>query len=155
LGPTDDFKDVAQDVQYQYMGDQHLFSVTATRIHERQTLNAAYAAGVASEGATGAGQVDNDLTTMRATATYYYKRRLGGSFSYFSTTGSTDSIIAPDGPDTKGWIAELNYMPWLNTKFSVQYTNYSKFNGLSDNIDGAGRKASDNNTFYILAWLSY
>ena len=154
-GPTDDFKDVAQDVQYQYMGDQHLFSVTATRIHEKQTLNAAYAEGVASEGATGAGQIDNDLTTLRATGTYYYKRKIGGSFSYFSTTGSTDSIIAPDGPDTKGWIAELSYMPWLNTKFSVQYTNYSKFNGLSDNIDGAGRKASDNNTFYILAWLSY
>jgi len=163
-GPTDDFKDVAEDVQYQYMGDQHLFSVTATRIHEKQTLNAAFGALSAyttaiQNGTTppvnAAGQADNDLTTMRATATYYYKRKLGGSIGYFSTTGSTDSVIAPNGPDTKGWIAELNYMPWLNTKFSVQYTNYSKFNGLSDNYDGAGRKASDNNTLYILAWLSY
>lgn len=159
-GPTDDFKDVAEDIQYQYMGDQHLFSVAATRIHEKQTLNAAfasYSAQVASgaPNPTGAGQANNDLSTLRTTATYYYKRRFGGSFSYFSTTGSTDSVIAPNGPDTKGWIAEVNYMPWLNTKFSVQYTNYSKFNGLSDNIDGAGRKAGDNNTFYILAWLSY
>ena len=160
-GPTDDFKDVAQDVQYQYMGDQHLFSVTATRIHEKQTLNAAFATytdAVANAGPIGgnmAGQVDNDLTTLRTTASYYYKRKLGGSASYFSTTGSTDSVVTPNSPDTKGWIAELSYMPWLNTKFSVQYTGYSKFNGLSDNIDGAGRKASDNNTFYILAWLSY
>jgi hypothetical protein len=157
-GPTDRFADVAQDLQYQYAGDSHLFSVTATRIHEKQTLDATYAAQVAAfnvDEATVVGNVNNDLTTLRAFATYYYQRRIGGTAGLFRTTGSTDAALAPNSPDTQGWIAEVNYLPWLNTKFSVQYTAYSKFGGLSDNIDGAGRKASDNNTLYLLAWLSY
>ena len=148
-GPTDRFQDVAEDVQYQYAGDQHLLSVTATRIHESQTLDATYAGGV------GSANLDNDLTTVRAFATYYYRRKIGGTVGFFKTTGSTDAILTPNSPDTKGWIAELNYMPWLNTKFSLQYTAYNKYNGLSDNYDGTGRNASDNNTLYILAWLSY
>jgi hypothetical protein len=154
-GPTDEYQDVAEDVQYQYVGDAHLFSLTATRIHEKQTLNATYALQVAAD--SGTGNVNNDLTTLRAFATYYYQRKIGGTVGYFSTTGSTDAILMPNSPETKGWIAELNYMPWLNTKFSIQYTGYNKFGGLSNDIlgDGTGRKASDNNTLYILAWLSY
>ncbi len=155
-GPTDNFQDVAEDVQYQYAGDSHLFSVTATRIHEKQTLNATYAAelAAATDGGT-VGNLSNDLTTIRGFATYYYRRKIGGTVGYFATTGSTDAVLTPNSPDTRGWIAELNYMPWLNTKFSIQYTAFSKFGGLSDNIDGNGRKASDNNALYILAWLSY
>jgi hypothetical protein len=159
-GPTDDYKDFAQDVQYQYMGDKHLFSVAATRIHESQTLNASsLAAGVETLAA--------DLTTVRATATYYFKRRFGGSVGYFSTTGGAAEFQPPDTlhetpgslelspADTKGWMAELNYVPWLNTKFSVQYTAFNKFAGFNSNYDGNGRNASDNNTLYILAWLAY
>ncbi len=159
-GPTDDYKDVAQDVQYQYMGDKHLFSIEATRIHEAQTLNA-------SSLAAGVETVAADLTTVRATATYYYKRKFGATLGYFSTTGGASTYTAADPgnetsasltlspADTKGWMAELNYVPWLNTKFSVQYTAFNKFQGLSTNYDGTGRNASDNNTLYILGWLSY
>jgi hypothetical protein len=159
-GPTDHFQDVAEDVQYQYIGDQHLFSLTATRIHESQTLNATYAAELAaydaSGGTTTVGNLGNDLTTIRGFATYYYKRKIGGTVGYFQTTGSTDALLAPNSPDTKGWVAELNYMPWLNTKFSIQYTMYNKLDGLTtDTLGVTGRKASDNNTLYILAWLSY
>ena len=159
-GPSDKFQDVAEDVQYQYVGDQHLFSVTATRIHEKQTLDATYAAQLAafnaSEGATTLGNASNDLTTIRGFATYYYKRKIGGTVGFFQTTGSTDAATAPNSPDSKGWIAEINYMPWLNTKFSIQYTGYSKLDGLTtDTLGVPGRKASDNNTLYILAWLSY
>jgi hypothetical protein len=165
-GPTDRFNDVAEDVQYQYMGDAHLVSFTGTRIHEKQTLDATYAGG---EG--GSSNASNDLTTTRLNLTYYYKRKLGGTVGYFSTTGSADDGIYSGGgnstPDTKGWVAELNYMPWLNTKFSIQYTAYNKYSGGSsylwnNNPDTNGgqsvavpRKASDNNTLYLLAWLSY
>ncbi len=149
-GPVDKFQDVAEDVQYQYAGDRHLFSVTATRIHEKQTLVASYNGGEGSSA-----NLNNELTTLRASATYYYKRKVGGTVSLFKTTGSTDAALTPNSPDTNGWIAELNYMPWLNTKFSVQYTSFSKYAGLSSNYDGVGRNASDNNTLYLLAWLSY
>jgi len=150
-GPSDRYQDVAEDVQYQFLSDQHVFSLEATRIHESQTLNATFAAGKSDN-------LDNDLTTTRAYATYYYKRKIGGTAGFFTTTGSTDATFlgnASGAPDTRGWVAELNYLPWLNTKFSLQYTAYSKFSGVSDNYDGLGRNAKDNNTLYVLAWLSY
>jgi hypothetical protein len=58
-------------------------------------------------------------------------------------------------PNTSGTIVELDYLPWLNVKLSVQYTNYLRFNGGNMNYDGLGRDASDNNTLYLLAWLAY
>ena len=116
----------------------------------------------------------NNLSTTRFWATYYYRRRIGGTLAYFSTTGSADTglypavpsplppagnpgvIVSANGsPDTSGWIAEVNYVPWLNVKISAQYTAYNKFNGAGSNYDGLGRNASDNNVLYLLLWFAY
>ena len=159
-GATNRFKDVAEDVQYQFLGDNNLFSLAATHIHEAQTLDASFMAGASAN-------PKNDLTTSRVTGTYFYRRKWGGSASYFSTTGSVDSVLYPLGstpgvttsangsPDTTGWIVEADYLPWLNVKLSVQYTGYTKFNGGRNDYDGYGRKAGDNNTLYVAAWLAY
>jgi hypothetical protein len=160
--PYNRFKDVAEDFQYQFISDAHIATVAATRIHESMNLAASFASQAAAN-------ASNDLTTTRVWATYYYRRRFGGTLGVFSTTGSTDPGLypgSPDGitgvvtsgngkPDTRGWIAEVNYLPWLNTKLSVQYTGYSKFNGAGSNYDGAGRNASDNNTLYLVLWFAY
>ncbi len=161
-GPVNRFKDVAEDVQYQFVGEEHLLTIAGTRIHESMTLDASFAAGASANPA-------NDLTTTRAWATYYFRRRIGGTVGYFSTSGSTDSGLYPatapgapgvvtsanGSPDTRGWIAEVNYLPWLNVKISAQYTWYSKFNGAGTNYDGVGRNASDNNALYLLLWFAY
>ena len=159
-GPYNEFKDNALDFQYQYIGERHLFTMAGTRIKEDMTLNASYANG-------GSENLSNNLTTSRLAATYYYQRKYGGTLGYFSTTGSHDAGLYPLGdppgvvtsgngmPDTKGWSAELDYMPWLNTRLSVQATQYSRFNGASSNYDGFGRSASDNNTLYFLVWFNY
>jgi hypothetical protein len=161
-GPLNRFNDVAEDVQYQFIGDEHIFSVLATHIHESQTLDASFATGAAAN-------PSDTLTTTEVAATYYYRRRIGGTVQYFSTTGSTDTSLYPatapgqpgvitsanGSPDTRGWIAEVNYLPWLNVKVSVQYTWYSKFNGAGSNYDGVGRNASDNDTLYLLLWFAY
>ncbi len=162
-GPANEFRDNAFDLQYQWIGDQHLFTLAGTRIREKMTLNASF--GSESE------NLKNDLTTTRLTGTYYYKRKYGGALGAFSTTGSADALLYPaldkDGavmavlgsangkPDTRAWVAELNYMPWLNTKLTAQFTQYSKFNGASINYDGAGRSASDNDSVYLLAWFAF
>ncbi len=160
--PYNRFKDVAEDIQYQFIGDVHLVTVTGTRIHENLNLAASFASAASAN-------ASDDLTTTRVTATYYYRRRIGGTLGYFSTTGSTDTGLYPQAnpgdpgvvtsanssPDTRGWIAEVNYLPWLNTKLSVQYTRYTKFNGGSSNYDGVGRSASDNSAFYLLLWFAY
>jgi hypothetical protein len=159
-GPANKFRDTAFDFQYQWIGDQHLVTVAGTRIKENMTLDASFSNGDAEN-------LKNDLTTTRVTGTYYYKRKYGGALGIFSTTGSSDAGLytLPDPtpvitgvtgkPDTTGWVAELNYMPWLNTKLTAQFTQYSKFNGASSNYDGLGRDASDNNSLYLLAWFAF
>ena len=62
---------------------------------------------------------------------------------------------ANGSPDTKGWIGELDYLPWLNTKLSLQYTTYTQFNGGSSNYDGFHRNASANGSTYLLLWLTF
>lgn len=161
-GPFNRFNDVAEDVQYQFVGEKHIVTLSGTHIHENMTLDAAFASGAAANPA-------NTLSTSRIWATYYYRRRIGGTLGYFSTVGSTDAVLygptpaggpgvvtsANGSPDTRGWIAEVNYLPWLNVKLSLQYTAYAKFNGGAGNYDGAGRSASDNNTLYALLWFAY
>jgi hypothetical protein len=161
-GPYNEFKDFAQDFQYQFIGEQHLVTVAGTHIKENMTLNASVASG---------SNASDDLTTTRAWVEYYYRRKYGATVGYFSTTGSTDPGMYPNAnsappivgvvtsangsPDTKGWIAELNYMPWLNTRLTLQATQYTRFNGGDTNYDGFGRNASNNNSLYFLVWFNY
>jgi len=161
-GPFNRFKDVAEDIQYQYISDDHQITVAGTRIHENLSLDASFASGASAN-------PTDSLTTTRLWTTYYYRRKIGGTLGYFSTTGSSDAgLYAPTAPgdpgvitsangspDSRGWIAEVNYLPWLNTKLSAQYISYNKFNGGSSNYDGVGRNASDNNAWYLLVWFAY
>ena len=157
-GPTNKYSDWALDSQYQYIGDEHMVSVLATYIHEKQTLDATFGAGASSNSS-------NDLKTLRIGANYYYRRKYGGALGYFSTTGSADALLYPQGdpvtsfanskPDTNGWTAELDWVPYENTKLALQYTMYNKFNGGDTNYDGTGRNAKDNNTLYLLGWINF
>ena len=176
-GSTNRFRDRAIDAQYQFVGDTHSVTVAGTRIHESMDLDASFASGAAAN-------PTDTLTTSRIWATYYFRRMYGATLGWFSTTGSSDPLLYPavnsfaagalpacggatppaacgvaasanGSPDTRGWIGELNYVPWMNTKFSLQYTAYSKFNGGSTNYDGFGRNASDNNTLFLLAWFAF
>jgi hypothetical protein len=155
-GLTNKYRDVALDTQYQFIGDESIYSVQAVYIHEKQTLDASSSAGT---------NQSNTLKTLRIGGSYYYQRKYGGGLGYFSTTGSTDPVLYEQGtavtgsfsgsPDSKGWIAELNYVPWQNVKFALQYTAYNRFNGGSSDYDGFGRNASDNNTMYLLGWFNF
>ncbi len=173
-GPTNTFTDVAVDGQYQFITDTHIFSAATTWIHEFRKIN-----NVAL-----ADHTHGWLDTARLTGTYYFKRKIGGSAGLFSTTGNRDFTLycspstfatapspacpgfdtltpslllgsANGKPTTQGAIFEINYLPWLNTKIGVQYTVYSKFNGRSNNYDGFGRNASDNNLLYVYLWTAF
>ena len=159
-GPVDRFTDTAVDMQYQFIGEDHLFTALATYIHENQKFDASYL--------TGAQNPSDSLKTLKLTGEYSYQRTIGGSLGFFNTTGSTDALLYPadpvalqvvgsaaNKPDSRGYVAEVNYLPWLNIKLQLQYVRYSKFNGLSNNYDGAGRNASDNDTLYMLGWINF
>lgn len=155
---SDRYNDSALDTQYQFIGDEHIMSVQATYIKERQTLDASVANGAATN-------QSNDLKTFRIGGSYHLRRTYGGALGYFSTTGSSDALKYESGtaltgsasgsPNSNGWIAELDYLPWQNVKLTLQYTAYQKFNGAKSDYDGAGRNANDNNTLYILGWFNF
>jgi hypothetical protein len=160
-GPTNKYKDVAGDVQYQFIGEDHLFTFLGTYIHESQTLNASFVDGFSANNS-------NTLNTTKLAGEYYYKRRIGGSVGYFNITGSSDPVLyspapvtgsANGSPNSNGYILEVNYLPWLNTKLQAQYVGYQKFNGQNGNnpggYDGSARTASNNNTLYLLVWLNF
>jgi len=158
-GPTDRYDDIGADLQLERRvgkGGGGTFVLHTSYIHEHQTLDATFAAGGSN--------AKNDLNTVRADAAWLTSSRWGGTLGAFSTSGSADTLryapadvtgSATGKPNSSGYIAELQFMPWINTRFSVQYVGYQKFNGSSSDYDGAGRSASDNNTLYVLIWLMF
>jgi hypothetical protein len=156
-GPTDRYTDVAVDAQYERRIAGGNATAHATWIHEQQTLTASFdSAKVAT--------ATNTLKTFKVDGSYYTAGRVGATLAYFSTTGGADTLRYAPGPVTgsrlgspnsNGLIAELDFLPWLNTRLTAQYVVYTKFNGASNNYDGSGRNASDNNTLYLLAWLVF
>ena len=164
--PTDRYKDVAVDAQYQYITDPHTFTAQLNYIHEKQSYDASFPVTVATGSGIGAGPTPaNPNDTLRqflAKATYYHDRKYGGTVAYFSTTGSADSgLYGTDvngnamKPDSSGWIGELDYLPIQNIRLMLQYTAYNKFNGASTNYDGNGRNARDNNTLFFNVWVAF
>lgn len=106
----------------------------------------------------GADNLSNFLSTTRAKVSYYYDQKYGASLGTFSTSGTADAtkyVTFNASPNSRGEVAEIDYLPLNNIKLALQYTMYDKFDGASKNYDGSGRNASDNNNLYFLAWFMF
>lgn len=156
-GLTNTFTDLGFDLQYEYTFHKGTFKLHPSWYHESQKLNASLASGETANR-------NNTLNSLKVSAEVYTDRGFGATLGYFSVNGSHDDGIYKPGaingsrlgkPDSDGFIAEIAYLPWYNTKFSLQYTMYNKFNGASSNYDGSGRDASGNNSLYLLVWLCF
>ena len=123
----------------------------------------------------------NTTNTFRAKLSYIYQAKYGGSLAYFNLTGTTDTAHQTSGydpvncgglivcntssvrvsgnlsgnPATQGFTYEAFWMPVQYARVGVQYTAYNKYNGASNNYDGFGRNASDNNTLFLYVWAAY
>lgn len=153
-GLEDDFTDVGVDAQI----DQTLFrtdvlSFRGTYIRENSNLAAMAAAGGAVPGS-------HHLNTVLTNVEYHFGNKVSTALGWFSTNGTADPFLYVPGsvsgsangdPRGSGYIANLSYWPWQNLQLSGQYTGYTRFNGGSNNYDGAGRNASGNNTIYLVA----
>lgn len=152
--PQDSFTDWGVDTQI----DRTLFrtdvlSFRGTYIRENSNLNGTAALGAASPG-------NHHLNTVLANAEYHIGNRASGALGWFDTNGTVDTALygpsavsgsANGDPRGSGYIANVSYWPWQNLQLSAQYTGYTRFNGASNNYDGAGRNASGNNTVYLVA----
>ena len=157
-GPTDRFRDVGVDAQYQYVTDTHRISAQMSYIRERQTLDGSFASGASSN-------PTNRLSSLTSKLTYYYNTKYGLSLAYLRTHGDGDAGLYSTGepvngsangrPDSSAYIVELNWLPWRDRRFTLQYTGYRKFNGARNNYDGFGRNAGDNNNWLLLMWFAF
>jgi hypothetical protein len=156
-GLEDKYTDLGLDGQLEYPAGPGTLVGHGTYIHEKQTLDATFDAGDAAN-------PTNTLRTFRTDGSYIMHNGLGLTMGYFQTTGSADAgLYAPAAiegsatgmPDSRGYISQLQYSPWLNTHVNLQYVMYSKFNGAGTDYDGSGRSASDNNTMYLMFWLAF
>jgi hypothetical protein len=173
--------DFGFDLQYQYIGDVHSVTVRANYIHEIQKLNAS--AGSAPPNLAGldpwsslplAANQSGHLNVMSISASYIYDHTVSLTGGYFKTTGNADPIqygtavdgISPLKPNSSGYVADLAFLPfshggpdiwkWANARIGVQYTYYTRFDGVSNNVDGIlGRTAHDNNTIFLYAWTAF
>jgi hypothetical protein len=131
------------DVQYQYILDPHTFTAQFGYMEQKQTY---------SDNAGGAPGLTDMNNILRAKASYIYSAKYGGSLAYFSQTGTTN--IQGD-PSTSGVSYEAFFIPVQNIRLGAQYTTYNKYGGASNNYDGVGRNASDNNSLFVYAWFAY
>ena len=149
ITPADTRTDVGVDTQYQHIAGDHVYTVHAIHLQEKQEWGTA----------TPASHPSDKLSTSRVTGSYYFKRTYGVILQYFDTHGDTDALryagSANGSPKSTGAIVDLLYMPWENTRFSLQHRYYTKFDGGSTNYNGAGRNASDNNTTYLVGWFMW
>jgi hypothetical protein len=161
-GTSDAYRDIgldASDLLTFANGD--LVTVNARYIDERQDLRASVPLGLAAN-------VHDSLRDFRADASYYWRNKIGGTIQVFDTTGSADPLLYAASrtfrPDTSGLMFQIDGTPFgdgsqpkrrINLRAGVQYTIYTRFDGARSNFDGAGRRASDQNTLRVFTWLAF
>ena len=157
LAQSNRFTDIGFDSQYQYQGSNYWVTLRANYIREFQRLDAGFA--------TGSSNPTDLLNTLRLTGevTFGGNNRFALSGQYFKVWGTSDPLLyaaptfANNSPNSDGWIAELDYIPfglsrapgwpWFNAKLGLQYIHYNKFNGTT-------LGAQDNNTVFLHAWFA-
>jgi len=98
-----------------------------------------------------------NFNSFKIDGNLYFKKGLGSTIGYFNTSGTEDAAIGSfnNKPNSSGLLFQLEYLPWYNTKFILQYIAYTKFDGSSNNYDTLGRNAPNNNTLFLMAWLNF
>ncbi len=154
-GLTDNSLDIGFDLQYEHIFDFGTLTLHSSLINESQKFNATSNVDTFPNNSY-------KTNSFKVDANMFLKKRVGGTIGYFSVSGDKNDVYYNKElgningiPNSNGIIAQLDYLPWYNTKFSVQYIMYNKFDGMAKNYDGSGRNAADNNTIYVLMWLNF
>ena len=128
----DKYTDVAIDTQYEhpYANSSDMLSAHATYTNEKQTL------GLSDPG------MSPTLKSFRLDGTYHWEHKAAATLAYTHNTGNSGAY------DDTAWTAQISYLPWQNTKYTLQYTGYTKLAGETNAV-------SDNDTLLLQAWLMW
>ncbi len=147
-GNRSDFTDVGVDLQYEHQLNIGLFSLHSAYINETENRKSLISTNIPTF----------HFNSFKVNGNLYLKNGLGATMGYFTTSGTADPLTVAslnNKPNSNGFIFQLQYLPWYNTKFALQYTLYNKFDGGTDNYNGSGRSMTDNNTLYLLTWFNF
>jgi len=157
------YNDNGLDAQYQYISDPHVVSTQFRYTREK----------VSDPSNLAFGNTSANLRSIYAKAMYVYRAKYGAALAYWSEQGSADSAYAdPAGaanffscvdapacttgsPNTRVWIPGIFWQPLQNVRLTLYKTFFTQFLGAGSNYDGSGRKASDNNSTYLYAWIDF
>jgi hypothetical protein len=157
------YNDRGLDAQYQYISSPHVVSTQFRYVRETASdpSNLVYANPSAN------------LHSVYAKAMYVYRAKYGAALAYWSEQGSADASYANAGgsanffscldaptcsagsPNTRVWIPGIFWQPLQNVRLTLYKTYFTQFLGAGRNYDGNGRKASDNNSTYLYAWIDF
>ena len=159
----DSILDAGLDAQYQTLIGGNDLTATVAWTHESEWWNASQFLG-------GSSNVEDTLWHATATVHILHDKTYGAAIQYFMIDGTHDTALYPNStggsPLSDGVILEVSWLPlnksggpkfWphSNVKLSVQYIIYNHFDGGRSNIDGMGRRAADNNTLFVGAWIAF
>ena len=158
-GPTDRYSTLGLDGQLEHkLTGGGVMIGRASFIHEAQRLDASFLEEAAQEPRA-------TVQTFRANVSWMPSLKYSGTLGVFGSSGSTDTLrFAPGAvsgsrtgsPNSSGAMAEFSVNAWQNTRVSLQYTAYQRFNGSSSAYDlVGGRSASANNTLYLYSWIAF
>lgn len=173
-GLTDHYSDIGVDASwFKQLGSSDVITANARFTHERNSLKATCTLGIGDGSIIAASVSDcarNSLNEARADVSYYWHDKIGATVSGFDISGSNNVALYAANrtgkPSSQGVTLQLDATPFgdakgsplgplVNIRFGVQYTAYTRFEGAVHNYDGAGAKASDNNTLRVFSWLAF
>lgn len=156
-GPVDTFADTGFDSQYQYLGDTHKLTLRGSYIYEQQHWDGSFPLGDVPI-------PQGNLKTLNLSASFALRDAWTFTGGYFVSNGSNNAALygitdangdqISSKPNTSGYELEIDRTLTQNVIISLQYSGFTRFNGLSSNIDGLGRKPSDNNTLWISVFFA-
>lgn len=157
-GPTDSFIDTGFDTQYQHLSDIGKLTFRSAYIYESQSWDASYPVGAVSS-------PKGNLKSLNLSASFAIRDAWTITGGYLLSNGNSNSALygvtdsngnlLSSKPNTIEYELELDRTITQNVIASLQYTGFTKFNGLSTNIDGLGRKPSDNNTVWLSVFFAF
>jgi hypothetical protein len=157
-GATDRFVDSGFDSQYQHLGETRKLTLRSSYIYEQQSWNGSFPTG-------GVSNAKGNLKSLNLSASMALRDSWTFTGGYLLNNGSNNAALygisdtsgnqLTAKPNTTGYVLEVNRTLTQNVIASLQYTGFTKFNGLTRNIDGLGRKPSDNNTLWVNVFFAF
>ena len=156
-GPSNHFNDIGVDAQYQYLASKNKLTGRASYIYEYQHWYGSYPLGAVSNLKGNLKTLDLSASLARDGWTFsgaYLLTNGANNAASFGVTDANGNLLSAK-PNTTGYVIEVDRSLTQNVMLMAKYSGFTKVNGLTSNIDGMGRKPSNNNTLWLNLFFAF